>query len=443
MFRKIRNRILLLNMVMVSSVVIVAFGAIFAATYLRVRSENNEKLLHGSPSQQMLVFDTPFIREGALHPRPWVGGIYTARISPDAGLSFSLLVDSQANVVDISSMMDLPSETYTRLAAQSMGTAGGTDTITLEGRTWQYRISPVTVTFNEVIGRPFAAAFTVTGEYSHIRFLDVTDSYQMLRALALTLFGLTAVLLAVFFAISRHFANRAVKPMEEAWEKQRRFISDASHELKTPLSVINANCGVLYSGKEDTVESQLKWVDSIMRATVRMTGLVNSLLSLAGMEEARLAPQKYIFDMCGAVDEAVSEIEAAALEKGLTIHRNITSGTEIESDREQICKILAILFDNAVKYADCGGEVTALLKKEKRHVICSVRNSGEGIPPEELPRLFDRFYRGDPARSSENSGYGLGLAIAKAIADQLGASLTAESVLGEYTEFRLVFEAIS
>jgi len=445
MFKKIRNRILFLNMVMVSSVVIVAFAAIFAATYIRENNENQEKLLRGSPSQQTMVFDNPFIRGGAFYTRPWVrGGIIpnlTMRISPDTGLSFSLFVDSQNNVVEVYSMMDLQSETYTRLAAQAME-ADNKDTITLEGRTWQYRVSPITIVFSEA-SESFRTSVDVANKYSHVQFLDVTDSYRMIQSLALTLSGLTVVLLTVFFLISRHFANRAIRPMEEAWEKQSRFIADASHELKTPLSVINANCGVLYTSKEESVESQLKWVDSIMRASGRMTGLVNSLLSLAGLGEARLALQSVLFDLSGEVTEAAAEIEAAAFEKGLAIHRDIEPGVIIESDREQVRKILAILFDNAVKYTGSGGEVTVLLTKEKRHIICSISNSGDGIPPEELPRLFDRFYRGDPARSSEVSGYGLGLAIAKSIVEQLGADLLAESVPGGYTVFRLVFETTS
>jgi len=146
------------------------------------------------------------------------------------------------------------------------------------------------------------------------------------------------------------------------------------------------------------------------------------------------------FDMSEEAASAINEMEAVALDKGLHIRRVIEPGIMVESDREQTRKILSILLDNAVKYTESGGEVTIGLKKEKRHIVCAVRNSGAGIPADELPYVFDRFYRGDPARSSENSGYGLGLAIAKAIADQLGARLSVESKKGEYTEFSLLFE---
>ena len=542
MFKKIRNRILLLNMVMVSSVVIAAFVVVFVTTYTQTINDNREKLTFAMPAQHIAV-PGDFIRQGMVYyndrsfgDRPVPG--MTRGISPFAGMSFSIMLDSENNIVLVNSLFDWEQETYDRIAAEVLEAGGGTDTITVEGRVWQYVVSPIIAFYREalyegadlelppgwaiareaafggetergdasggaaewdgasggeterdgasggvierdgasggaaerdgasggvvarygefdgtivregrvggaVIGGMDATWFfpgnVTESEYIHIRFLDVTDSHRMLSSLAFTLSGLSLVILAVFFFISLAFANRAIRPMEEAWAKQSRFIADASHEIKTPLSVINANCGVLYAGKEETVESQLKWVDSIMRATGRMSGLINKLLALASVEDTLLAMQTATFDLSGAVAESVSEMEAAAIEKGLVLYKEIEPGIEIESDRENVRKVMSILLDNAVKYTGEGGEVTVALNKGRRHISCSVRNTGGGIPPEDLPYLFDRFYRGDPARSSENSGYGLGLAIAKAAANQMGAKLTVESVLGEFTEFRLEF----
>ena len=423
-------------MVMVSSVVIVAFAVIFTITYTRTQSDNREKLLNGSIAQ--------FTLSGNVHSvRPISEGVeistIATRVAPDAGLSFSLLVDDQTNLTDIDSMVDLQSNTYEQAAVLAVASSENTGLLTLEGRKWQYSVSPITVLIGDadsqnVTFRPAASGF------SQIRYLDVTDSHKLIRSLALMLGGLTLVVIAVFFFISRYFANRAVRPMEEAWEKQNRFIADASHELKTPLSVINANCGVLYGSKNETVESQLKWVDSITRSVDRMSGLADHMLSLASMEDVNLLPQKALFNLSNETCDTVAEIEAAAFEKELLIQSEIEPDIELESDREHIRKMLTILLDNAVKYTQRGGQITICLSQEKRYIICTVRNSGEGIPPEDLLHLFDRFYRRDPARSSDNGGYGLGLAIALATAKQLDAELTADSVLGEYTEFRLSFE---
>jgi len=446
MFTKTRNRILLLNMVIVSAVVIAAFTVIFVIIYTQEHDARRIKLMSGTVQQATLI-GAQNRQNGSIHVQPEaeiptfieagsnapiISG-FVRRIEPTEGLSFSLLVDSDGNLVEVNSMVNLPETAYGLAALETAESGRRIAAIKLEDRIWQYAVSDVTVAFQEKDGN----THMVSGEYNNIRFLDVTDSDRMLESLALTLSSLTIVILAAFYFISRFFANRAIRPMEEAFNKQSCFVADASHELKTPLSIINANCGALYANEEETVASQTKWVDSIMRATGRMTGLADNLLSLARIEDKEHELQTVTFDMSQTVAAAVTEIEKAALEKGLAVETNIEPDIQIEIDRGQILKILEILLDNAIKYTDSGGEISVMLQKEKRHVLCAVRNSGEGIPPEDLPRLFDRFYRGDPARSSENEGYGLGLAIAKAAADRLGAELTVTIEPGLYTEFRL------
>ena len=440
MFKKTRNRIMLLNMVMVSAVVIIAFAVVFTTAFTRERVSNREKL-NNRVIPSVSVAGGPF-RFEAVHVEPLPEGLsvsgFTQRIVPGAGLSFSLLVDSDGNLVEVNSMVDLPDALYDKAAAEASRTSRRDATVLLEGRTWQYSVKPITIEFIEFSN----IGFYVSGAYNEIRFLDVTDSRQMLWSLGLTLAGLTVVILAVFFFISRFFANRAVKPMEEAFEKQSRFVADASHELKTPLSIINANCGVLYANKEEPVETQIKWVDSITRAADRVAGLVGDLLSLARMEEKEPDIDFSEFDLGTAVAGAVSEMEQTAFDKGLSIDMRIEQDIKVNSDREQVHRILAVLLDNAIKYTESGGEVSVSLLQEKRQAVCCVRNSGEGVPPEELPRLFDRFYRGDPSRASENGGFGLGLAIAKSAAELIGAKLTVSSEPGQFTEFRLALNSL-
>ena len=446
MFRKIRNKILLLNMVMVSSVVIIAFAVIFITTYLRVQSDNRDKLMYAMPAPQISISGEAIRQGGAVHTEHGMSEAivagYSRAISPDAGLSFSMILDPQNNIVEINSLVNLPPESYALMAShaiESMETIKTTDspgTVTIGGRIWQYMVSPILVIRRDGFGETISVS-GASDELTHIRYLDVTDSYRTVRSLAITLSGATLAILAVFFFISRFFADRAMRPMEEAWEKQTRFITDASHELKTPLSIISANCGVLYTAKEETVENQLKWVDSIMRAGDRMAGLVSSMLSLVSLEDAQLELHCCAFDLSAEVAAAIGDMEAAALEKNLTLTREIPEYISADSDKEHIRRILSILLDNAVKYTDADGRIDVSLTKEKHRAVISIRNSGEGIPPEHLPRLFDRFYRANPSRSSETGGYGLGLSIAKAIANQLGAGLTVSSIPGEYVEFRL------
>lgn len=437
MFRLIRNRFLLLNMVMVSTVVIASFVIIYAIVYSRVQSDNINKLEQNVTRRMAIpvnVIESSEVIQSEGGSTSVTTGFYATTeklLSPNAGLSFSLITDAQGNVVRVNSMVELPETAYTKAAEEAVKEKNAP--LLLEGRRWKYIITPLMV----VVSDPYGTSISITGEYSDIRFLDITDSYQMLRTLAITLTGLTLVILTVFYFISRFFANRAIRPMEEAWEKQNRFVADASHELKTPLSVINANCGVLYANRDETVESQFKWVDRIMSSSDRMTGLVSNLLSLAQMEDAENKPVAASFNLSGLVEDTAAEMEAAALDKGIIITKDIKPNITLDNDRESIRQILSILFDNAVKYTGNGGDILISLSTSKHHTLCKIRNNGEGIPAEDLPRLFDRFYRGDPARSSENSGFGLGLAIAKAVAERLGIQLSADSKAGEYTEFVL------
>ena len=437
MFRKTRNRIMILNMVMVSTVVIIAFAVIFLTTYTREQASNRKKLQNDIIPQLSVAAGPVNLHNmsNVIHVEPnmFRTAGFARYILPDAGLSFSLLVDSEGDLVVVNSMVNLPDAAYRKAALEATREGEHNLTIPLEGRIWQYAVNPITVEFIE----SSEASLIVSGAYKDVRFLDVTDSHRMILSLGLTLSGLTIVILAAFWFISRAFANRAIRPMEDAFEKQNRFIADASHELKTPLSVINANCGVLYANKNDRVENQIRWLDSIMRASDRMTDLVSDLLSLACIEDKDNEQIMSFFDISGVAAGAVYEMEQLANEKGLSIQKHIEPGVEVKSDRESVAKILTILLDNAIKYTAEGGEISVSVSKEKNSVVCSVRNSGGGVTDEELPRLFDRFYRGDPARSPENRGSGLGLSIAEAAAEMIGAKLTAASAAGMYTEFRL------
>ena len=438
MFRKTRNRIMLLNMVMVSSIVIAAFTVIFVIIYTQEQDTRRTKLMYETMPAMTVVAGAPFRTQGTIQVEPGIDGSVIAhgfarRIEPGEGVSFSLLLDGNGNLIEVNSVVNLPETAYGQVVEKVTDSEKNSSTVELEGRTWQYYASSVTVAFQGTDD----VTYYVSGEYNDVRFLDVTDSDRMLESLGLTLLSLMVVILAAFFFISRLFANKAVRPMEDAFDRQSRFVADASHELKTPLSVINANCGVLYANKEEPVASQQKWVDSIVRAADRMTDLTDNLLSLARLEDKEHELQVSAFDLSSAVAAAVSDIEQPAQEKELQITTRIEPDIQAESDRGQILNILGLLLDNAVKYTDAGGEVIVSLQKEKRRIVCTIRNSGQGIPPEDLPRLFDRFYRGDPARSSGNGGYGLGLAIAKAAANRLKAELTVSSEPGQYTEFCL------
>ena len=258
------------------------------------------------------------------------------------------------------------------------------------------------------------------------------ESKRTLRNLLLTLSVVGAAVLVVFYFISLYFSKRAVKPLLEAWEKQKRFIADASHELKTPLTIISANCDALVESEGESPEERRKWIDYIQAGANRMSKLTRQLLELARMDDISLA--------LTLTDVNVSEIALAlvrsmeAVRHTLKLTHNIEPNVTIKSDGESIAAVFAALLDNAVKYADSRVDVT--LAKEKRRVCFSVSNDGAGI--RDLSKVFDRFYRGDTARGG-NESYGLGLSIAKTAVESLGGRISVQSEVGGDTVFMVSF----
>lgn len=240
----------------------------------------------------------------------------------------------------------------------------------------------------------------------------------------------------------RILANWALSPVERAWDQQRRFISDASHELKTPLAVICANTQILQKDA-GLPESSRRWVASTAEEASHMKGLVEDLLTLARADEAAAgttadALRKDEVDLSALVDEAALEFDAVAFERGCSIDTEVAPGVTVRGDADQLGRVARTLLDNATKYAEKGSEVRVTLGATSGHALLAVSNRGPVIAPEDLEHLFDRFYRTDKARSrQETGGYGLGLAIAKSTVEAHGGKIWATSDAAEGTCFHV------
>ena len=237
--------------------------------------------------------------------------------------------------------------------------------------------------------------------------------------------------IAVTFLISMLLSNVAVKPVKTAWEQQKRFVADASHELKTPLTVILANNEILLSGMADgDYEKQKKWIRSSQEEAEHMKTLIDDLLFLARSDED--AHGRQLIKSTCAFDElvtgAVLQFEPVMFEAGVALHTAIAKNIKMECDEIQMKQLIHILLDNAVKYAGEKGEMFVGLKKSGSKLKLTVANTGEPVADEDLKHIFERFYRSDKART-RGSGYGLGLSIAYTIAESHGGSLRAESGL--------------
>ncbi len=241
---------------------------------------------------------------------------------------------------------------------------------------------------------------------------------NVITSVFLYIFAMSLVIL-----ISIKLSKIAVKPVDEAWQQQKQFISDASHELKTPLTVILANNNILSNNKHDTIENQQRWINSTQDEAEYMKGLIDRMLTLARTDEERFVPEISNFDLSELVFGCALYFESSAYEKDMTINCNAENIVNVTSDKQMVAKIINILIENAIKYGYSSSEITVSVTNFGSPEI-SISNYGESIPESDIKHLFDRFYRADKTRGK--TGYGLGLSIAQSTAKALNLNLFAE-----------------
>jgi signal transduction histidine kinase len=239
----------------------------------------------------------------------------------------------------------------------------------------------------------------------------------------------------IIYGIARRLSMVIVQPIEETFQKQKQFISDASHELKTPLAVIEANTDVLESevGKN-------KWLDYIQNETESMNKLVNELLLLAKIENVDELKERKEFDLSKEIEIIISMFESMAYEKNVILKNNIQKNIIFNGSKEDLEHILSTLLDNAIKHTKASDEVVVDLKKEKGSIILQVKNRGDVIPENEREKIFERFYRVDKSRNRNEKRYGLGLAIAKSTVEKYNGHIDVNYKNG-FTIFKVVIPA--
>jgi len=233
--------------------------------------------------------------------------------------------------------------------------------------------------------------------------------------------------MAVFFVLARYFANRSIKPMAEAWENQRQFIADASHELKTPISTLNTNLDVLYASQEDTIKNQVKWLDNSKKVLDRMTMLIKDMIELAKVDELSEKPQAEHFNVGEVIEAVLDYFDPAAKSKHIEIIENIDAHINVVANHTLLQQVIEILMDNAIKYTDDDGQIRIDAYTERNDTVIRIQNTGAGIAPADVEKIFDRFYRGDKSRMYSDDSYGLGLSIAKAAVQKLGGDISVQS----------------
>lgn len=411
MLRGLRNKFLLMNMASIFLLMMVSFGIIFFMTGSNINRDIDISLsraLSGPENEKAKTDKRPGRQPGEKAPP-----------RPNDPRSFSAVVDENGSVIEVSAVFS-ESAVYTSAAEEAAKLGKQEGRLKSQNIYWRYKAR------EEIGGKRIIA------------LMDVTSERTILLDLILTFIAAAVILAGIIYLISLLFANRAIAPVRSAWEKQKQFVADASHELKTPLAAINTNLDVLLSHPGSTVQEERKWLGYIKSEVQRMTKLTNDLLYLARVEQEQQPVFTERIELSYLAESAILAMEAVAFERNISFVYHICPDTAVIGDCAQIQQVIMILLDNALKYTEKNGTVWIDLKKEDTTVVFSVKNTGKGIAEEQMDKIFDRFYRADEARTGENGSYGLGLPIAKAIVENHHGKIYVNSRENEWTQFFVI-----
>lgn len=407
MFNRSRRRIILSIMLSLILLFVATISVIMAASFREIRQRNAEMLARYAQlydlRREQGVPELPPMPDGRNDPGPGPAEPpWDER--PDFQLStfysVALAEDGSVLAVDNGEKALYEEEELIRIARQLLA----------EGRS---------------SGRTGSLSYIISSrpDCTLVAFLDDTVTQSSMSMLLHNVLLVGGAAIVVLFFLSLHLSRRIIRPLEENDRSQKRFVSDASHELKTPVAVIGANAELL--SRELGENERLA---NIRYENERMGELVRQLLELSRAENTETPTEE--LDLSRVVTGEALAFESLAFEQGKTIESEIEDGISMTGNRSQLAQLVSVLLDNAVRHSS-GGEIGITLRRQAHTAVLSVVNAGDEIPPDKLEHLFDRFYRLDEARSGEGEHYGLGLSIAKAVAQKHGGSIAASCADGK------------
>ena len=286
---------------------------------------------------------------------------------------------------------------------------------------------------------PYVYLKRTSSTTTKIVFLNISYQENFKLSLLKIFISVGSISLIALLIISLYLTNKSIKPIKDVFDKQKQFIADASHELKTPLTIIKTNTSLVLSNPEDTVKNQRKWINYINLQTDRMSELVNEMLSLAKLDTEENTLLISSINISKIIESMILQFDTIIYENGINLYTKIDNDIFITGDKESIKKLFSIIMDNAIKHTNDNGSIHVNLVLDKNTVKLSIKNTGKGISSEHIEKIFERFYRVDSSRVRETGGYGLGLSIAKSIVEQHKGNIYAKSTVDKDTTFFVEF----
>lgn len=418
MIRQLRRKFITTTLLLVVAVLFLAFCCVFFFEARNLEAESETLLRQLSEeSDSSNLLGSFFFSDKSTQKGDALLNVYD-RLRP----AFILYVYDDTHTYQVSGYASSaePRDSYLNGIIRDV-TASGAETGTLKQQNLRFRCSEQTG------GRK-------------IVLLDKSYEDDSLRTLLLTLFGAWCVSLLLILSVSILITRIALKPTERSLQQQKQFISDISHELKTPISIIDASTDIVRSHPDDSVQQQEKWLGYLRTETGRMLTLISDLLTLARTEESDSSGACAPLNLSDLSYSIVLPMESICFEEGRQLQIDIQDGLFVRADESAMRQLVSILLDNACKYSGVGGHITFTLRAESDRVVICVQNTGDVIPPNQLPHIFDRFFRVANASSQNAGGHGLGLAIAKKLTEENRGKITAESNETDGTTLRCVFK---
>ena len=340
--------------------------------------------------------------------------------APDTGFRSDCLIVRFGETVTFENEDGYDADVLNRMATSLRDTAGR---FSESGRQFSY------------LGQTDENGVTVYAVYD-----STTEQKYVARSGRALFLGFACGVVAIVL-ISWLYSYYVILPTKDAFDKQRELVANASHELKTPLTVISANMSLITAEPASTIAENERWINAVSAQVRRMNGLILEMLDLCKIEQSSPYDVKVETNLTELVSGCALCYEALCFEKGVTLDCDAEENLVVRTNAQGAEKVLNILLDNAQKYCNAGGTITITLKKRKKGAVLQVTNTGEGLSEENCKRIFERFYKADVSRGEqgEKVSFGLGLSIADAIVKQLGGSIACSSVPGESTTFTVTF----